>query len=114
LKRLDDKPETLFKCAMETLKPDRQPVPRRRSWFRRSVTEWLFAGGALVTVCGGVIHYFETAKGLETSGRIESCNQAHEAIRDDRLNDALSLAAKQAYLAEQLKIAHQCDIANSR
>jgi hypothetical protein len=83
-------------------------VADKRS-FRRVLGEWLLGGGALLALVTGVVNFMNTASDRQDARHKAACEQAHAAILDDGLNQALSQIEQNAYLQRELKVAANCD-----
>jgi hypothetical protein len=79
-----------------------------RKTLRRTLFEWLLAGGALVALASGILDYLKELRNLEAMQRMEQCKMARDALVDDRLNLDLTEAQRKTYLATQLRIAADC------
>ena len=75
----------------------------------RAISEWLLGGGALLALVTGAIAFFDRDKDRIDTRHRDACANAHEAIRDDVLNPALSKKEQQVYLQRELRLAERCD-----
>jgi hypothetical protein len=80
----------------------------RRKSLLRALSEWLFAGGALIAVVSAALSFSTAERQSAVSLRIEACKRASEAMLDDRYIDALTSSEKRQLALDQLRVTRRC------
>lgn len=76
--------------------------------LRRTVSEWLFAGGAILGLGNLGATYLQQADAKQIDLHLKACERAVTIITDDTLNEKIPATEQDKITTENLRILREC------